>query len=182
MRAHHSEKGQARHGLLGVWRRMQVGPVFEAAGTEERIPLGRFLAQAADATLDRAGLVLDLAAWLDAKAVRPAIQTDGGLVADGSAETGIRSTMCYSRGMSREITQRELRNESGKIMRELDRGESFVVTRAGVPVGELVPMRRRRFVRADAAVAAFRGASQVDFDSLRRDLDVHADQDATPRG
>lgn len=26
----------------------------------------------------------------------------------------------------REITQRQLRNESGEIMRELDRGESFV--------------------------------------------------------
>ena len=84
--------------------------------------------------------------------------------------------------MSREITQRELRNESGKIMRELDRGESFIVTRAGVPVGELVPMQRRRFVRADVAVATFRGAPEVDFESFRRDLDAYADQDATPRG
>ena len=31
--------------------------------------------------------------------------------------------------MAREITQRQLRNESGEIMRELDRGESFIVTR-----------------------------------------------------
>ena len=36
--------------------------------------------------------------------------------------------------MSREITQRELRNESGEIMRGLDRGESYIVTRNGVPV------------------------------------------------
>jgi len=31
--------------------------------------------------------------------------------------------------MSREITQRELRNQSGEIMRDLDDGETFVVTR-----------------------------------------------------
>ena len=54
--------------------------------------------------------------------------------------------------MGREITQRELRNDSGEIMRALDRGESFVVTRNGVAVGELVPLRRRRFVPAQAAV------------------------------
>src|SRR5947208_1746861 len=55
--------------------------------------------------------------------------------------------------MAREITQRELRNDSGEVMRALDRGESFLVTRNGVAVGELVPARRRRFVAASTAVA-----------------------------
>ncbi len=41
--------------------------------------------------------------------------------------------------MSRQITQRELRNESGRIMRALDSGKSFIITRNGVPVGELIP-------------------------------------------
>ena len=50
--------------------------------------------------------------------------------------------MRYGRGVSREISQRELRNNSGDIMRRLDEGEAFIVTRNGVPVGELVPMRR----------------------------------------
>jgi predicted nucleic acid-binding protein len=45
--------------------------------------------------------------------------------------------------VAREISQRELRNDSGEIMRQLDAGESFVVTRNGVPVGELRPFRRR---------------------------------------
>ncbi len=84
--------------------------------------------------------------------------------------------------MSREITQRELRNGSGEIMRALDRGESFVVTRNGVPVGELAPLKRRRFVAADAAVAAFRGAPTVELGRLRADLDAVVDQDPTPRG
>ena len=33
--------------------------------------------------------------------------------------------------MPKEITQRELRNDSGEIMRAVDAGESFVVTRHG---------------------------------------------------
>lgn len=52
-------------------------------------------------------------------------------------------------------------------MRGLDRGERFVVTRHGVPVGELVPFRRRRFVAAETAVAMFRGASALDLARLR---------------
>jgi antitoxin (DNA-binding transcriptional repressor) of toxin-antitoxin stability system len=84
--------------------------------------------------------------------------------------------------MAREITQRELRNESGEIMRQLDRGESFVVTRNGVPVGELSPLRRHRFVSADAALAAFRGAPSVKYRRLRADLDRGASQNVTPRG
>lgn len=84
--------------------------------------------------------------------------------------------------MSREITQRELRNESGKIMRELDDGESFIVTRRGVPVGELTPLRRHRFVPAETAAALFRTAPAVDYQRLRHDLDELVDQDITPRG
>ena len=84
--------------------------------------------------------------------------------------------------MAREITQRELRNQSGEIMRELDEGHSFVVTRNGVPVGELTPLRRRRFVAAEAAVALFRNAPPLDFARLRTDLDEAATQDIGPRG
>ncbi len=84
--------------------------------------------------------------------------------------------------MSREITQRELRNQSGEIMRELDDGETFVVTRNGVPVGELTPMRRHRFVAAEAAVAIFKSAPSVDYRQLRQDLDAAARQDVLPGG
>lgn len=83
---------------------------------------------------------------------------------------------------SREITQRELRNQSGEIMRALDRGESFVVTRNGVPVGELTPLRQRMFVPAEAAIAAFSGAPGVEFDRFRQDVDILIDQDPSPRG
>ena len=81
----------------------------------------------------------------------------------------------------REISQRELRNDSGEIMRQLDQGETFVVTRNGVPVGELSPLRRHRFVRSDTAVALFRHAPPVDLTRLRDDLDHVASQDVDPR-
>jgi len=93
-----------------------------------------------------------------------------------------RSTTCYGAVMTREVTQRELRNDSGEIMRQLDRGEAFVVTRNGVPVGELTPLRRHRFVTAEAAVAMFRTAPSVDHDRFRADLDEIVSQDSTPRG
>lgn len=84
--------------------------------------------------------------------------------------------------MSRSITQRELRNDSGRIMRALDKGRSFVVTRNGVPVGELTPLRARRFVPADAAAAAFAGAPRVARSRFRRDINRLIDQDPAPRG
>ena len=83
--------------------------------------------------------------------------------------------------MAREISQRELRNQSGDIMRALDQGESFVVTRNGVPVGELTPLRRRRFVPAQNAVNFFRGGPTVDLKQFRKDIDAWVDQDADPR-
>jgi prevent-host-death family protein len=80
------------------------------------------------------------------------------------------------------ISQRELRNDSGRIMRALDRGESFTVTRNGVPVGELVPLKPRVFVHADKALAAFRDAPRVSGKRLRRNLDALVNQDPKPRG
>lgn len=83
--------------------------------------------------------------------------------------------------VTREVTQRELRNDSGEIMRGLDQGETFLITRNGVPVGELIPLRRRRFVSAEAAVTMFRNAPQVGLGRLRADLDAVASQDPAPR-
>jgi antitoxin (DNA-binding transcriptional repressor) of toxin-antitoxin stability system len=83
--------------------------------------------------------------------------------------------------MSTEITQRQLRNDSGDIMRGLDRGENYVVTRNGVPVGELAPLRRHRFVNAEAAVAEFVNAPSIDLIRLRADLDRVASQGLDPR-
>ena len=83
--------------------------------------------------------------------------------------------------MAREVTQLELRNNSGEIMRALDRGESFIVTRRGVPVGELRPIGRRRLVSSGAFLEAMEKLPPVDWERLRADLDAFADQDPAPR-
>jgi antitoxin (DNA-binding transcriptional repressor) of toxin-antitoxin stability system len=67
-------------------------------------------------------------------------------------------------------------------MRALDKGESFTVTRNGVPVGKLVPVRPRVFVAADAVAAAYRRAPRIAYRRVRKDLDSSIDQDPTPRG
>jgi len=81
----------------------------------------------------------------------------------------------------RELTQRQLRNDSGEVMRGLDAGESFLVTRNGIPVGQLIPVRPNRFVSRDAALAAFARAAPIDPDRFRADVDRHVDQDPAPR-
>jgi antitoxin (DNA-binding transcriptional repressor) of toxin-antitoxin stability system len=84
--------------------------------------------------------------------------------------------------VSEHISQRELRNNSGRIMRALDEGRTFVVSRNGRPVGELRPLRRDRFVTAAAAVEIFRKAPALNWERMREDLDEVVDQDIDPRG
>ena len=70
------------------------------------------------------------------------------------------------------ITQRELRNQSAAVLREVEAGGVIVVTRNGTPVGELRPVGRRRFVpRATIAEAAAR-APRIDAERFRADLDA----------
>ena len=84
--------------------------------------------------------------------------------------------------MTVEITQRELRNNSGQIMQKLDAGEEFVVTRNGVPVGQLSPLRSNQFVTSELVLSLFRGAPAIDAEQFRKDLDEVADQSVAPRG
>lgn len=53
----------------------------------------------------------------------------------------------------------------------LDRGESSVVTRNGVVVGDLAPARPRRFVDAGTALSAFASAPPIDSQRFRDELD-----------
>lgn len=67
-------------------------------------------------------------------------------------------------------------------MRALDKGKAFIVTRNGVPVGELIPLRQRVFVTTEAALTAFAGSPRVALARFRKDIDALIDQDPTPRG
>jgi prevent-host-death family protein len=79
--------------------------------------------------------------------------------------------------MNRVITQRELRNQSAAVLREVEAGRTFVLTRNGTPVAELRPIQPRRFVpRAAIADASTRGVPRVDARQFRADLDAVIDQ------
>jgi antitoxin (DNA-binding transcriptional repressor) of toxin-antitoxin stability system len=84
--------------------------------------------------------------------------------------------------MTQKLTYTELRTGGSKVMRALDRGEDFVVTRRGRPVGELRPYRRGPFIPRTAFVELFEGSPHIDYEEFRADLDRFADQDPTPRG
>lgn len=84
--------------------------------------------------------------------------------------------------MTEIISQRELRNDSGRILRGLDEGKTYIVTRHSQPVGELRPMRRRRFVPVTEVTDVFSGAPRIDASRFFDDLDEHADQGVDPRG
>jgi prevent-host-death family protein len=76
----------------------------------------------------------------------------------------------------RTITQRELRNDSGGILREVQAGQVIIISRNGVPVAELRPLPPRRFVPRAVIADAARRAPRVDADRLRADLDAVVDQ------
>ena len=78
--------------------------------------------------------------------------------------------------MRRTITQRELRNDSGAILREVQAGQTLTVTRNGVPVAELRAVPQRRFVLRAVIAEAARRAPRVDYDRLRAELDAVVDQ------
>jgi prevent-host-death family protein len=78
--------------------------------------------------------------------------------------------------MNRAITQRELRNDSGAILREVQAGQTIIVTRNGVPVAELRPVPPRRFVPRAVIAEAAKRAPRIDAARLRADLDAVVDQ------
>jgi antitoxin (DNA-binding transcriptional repressor) of toxin-antitoxin stability system len=84
--------------------------------------------------------------------------------------------------MATEISLSELRTDTRRIVRSLSAGETFAIISNGEPVGELTPLRRRRFVSAVSVIEMFRGAPEVDAARFREDLDDHVDQDIEPRG
>lgn len=78
------------------------------------------------------------------------------------------------------MSQRELRDDSGEILRAVAGGETMIVTRNGTPLAELRPLRRRTFApRAELALAAAH-APVLDSASFRAEVDDVLDQ--TPLG
>ena len=78
--------------------------------------------------------------------------------------------------MSRSITQRELRNDSGAVLRAVQAGETVTVTRNGTPVAELRPVPSTRLVARDLIAAAQSSAPRIDAERFRADVDSVVDQ------
>jgi prevent-host-death family protein len=74
--------------------------------------------------------------------------------------------------MKRIISQRELRNDSAAVLRDVQAGQTITVTRNGSPVAELRPVSRRRFVPRSVIADAAARAPRVDLARLRADLDA----------
>jgi prevent-host-death family protein len=78
--------------------------------------------------------------------------------------------------MSRTISQRELRNDAAAVLREVQAGQTMVVTRNGTPVAELRPLPPRQFVPRAVIAEAARRAPRVDAAQFRADVDAIVDQ------
>jgi antitoxin (DNA-binding transcriptional repressor) of toxin-antitoxin stability system len=69
-----------------------------------------------------------------------------------------------------------LRNDSGAVLREVQAGQTLIITRNGVPVAELRPFPPRRFVPRIVIADAARRAPRVDAARFRADIDTIVDQ------
>lgn len=80
--------------------------------------------------------------------------------------------------MGRTIPQRELRNDNARVIAAVAAGESFVVTRNGIPVAELRPIQRlqRSFVPKIELLALAAAGPHLDFAQFRADLDRAVDE------
>jgi prevent-host-death family protein len=80
--------------------------------------------------------------------------------------------------VTRSIPQRELRNDNARVIEAVAGGESFVVTRNGVPVAELGPVRtqRRGFVPRSELETLAKAGPHIDRAQFQADLDFAIDQ------
>jgi antitoxin (DNA-binding transcriptional repressor) of toxin-antitoxin stability system len=80
--------------------------------------------------------------------------------------------------MPKTIAQRELRNDNARVIEAVAAGETFVVTRNGIPIAELRPIRtiRRSAVPKPELMALASSGPRVDLRQFRADLDRLVDQ------
>jgi len=80
--------------------------------------------------------------------------------------------------VARTVPQRELRNANAQVIDAVVAGETFVVTRNGVPVAELRPVStaRQSFVSKAELQALAAAGPHIDSAQFRSDLDRVADQ------
>ncbi|OZM76303.1 type II toxin-antitoxin system Phd/YefM family antitoxin [Pseudonocardia sp. MH-G8] len=77
--------------------------------------------------------------------------------------------------MPETIGQRQLRNDNAEIMRRVEAGEAFIITRNGKPVADLVPRadnpKRRRYTGREQQ-EFLRTQPSIDVEQWRRDREA----------
>jgi prevent-host-death family protein len=73
-----------------------------------------------------------------------------------------------------EVTIRELRNDGGRVLDRVARGERLTVTRDGRAVAELRPLRRHP-LRAATLLRRWHRLPRIEPARLRADIDVTLD-------
>jgi len=80
--------------------------------------------------------------------------------------------------MGNQITQRELRNDTPAIMRAVEEGQSFVLTRNGTPIADIVPHNQRpTFLPFGELLALLGDLPREDPEQFFADIDRAADPD-----
>ena len=80
--------------------------------------------------------------------------------------------LCATFGYVKVITQRELRNESARVMDDVEAGQCFVLTRRGQTIAQIVPLRGpRSTVPTAELIAGLRGMPHLDLAAARADAD-----------
>jgi len=72
------------------------------------------------------------------------------------------------------VTIRELRNKGGEVVDRVARGERVTITRSGVPVAELRPLRAEA-LSSSTLLERWRRLPHIDPSGLRRDVDASVD-------
>ena len=78
--------------------------------------------------------------------------------------------------MVETISQRDMRLRSKEIMDAVEAGNTFIVTRGGREMGQLIPLRQR-FVTRERFVMSSQPALLPDLDRFQADIDALIDCD-----
>jgi prevent-host-death family protein len=73
-----------------------------------------------------------------------------------------------------DVSIRDLRNHGGEIVDRAAAGERIIITRAGKPVAELVPLQKRPLT-AEALIDRWRHLEPVVLGQFRADIDAILD-------
>ena len=80
--------------------------------------------------------------------------------------------------MSKTVAQRQLRNDNARVIDEVVSGQTFIVTRNGIPVAELRPVQRQRRTMVPRAEvhALVSSGLHIDLARFMADLDRVVDR------